>query len=68
MQYVKDSINEVFFVRPYSGQFGRLSETVISLINSCRYVHRKGGHEYTYMATGFDFDRGVIFYSQVFNL
>lgn len=45
----------------FSGTFGKVDETCLSLINSCKYTYKDKGGQYVYDATSFDNAGNVYF-------
>lgn len=62
MRYAKD--DGKYFVN-YFRTLGKVDDTAIALINSCRYVYRdENGREYTKVAVSYDAEGNVTFERQ----
>lgn len=64
MQYTKDNGR---YAKPlnYSGTLGKVDDTCLMLINSCRDVYKDKQGEYTYLATSFD-ESGNVYFTKTY--
>jgi len=61
-EYAKDT-GKYLTPLNYSGTFGKVDNTALSLINSCKYVYKDKGGEYVYDATSFN-DLGEVTFTK----